>query len=243
MKKTLLLAGALLALTASVSFAGGVNLSWDDCGVSGSASKSNACTNNGAKGSMYTSVVPPVDIPRANGSTSTVDLQTTAAALSPWWEMRAGSGCRPGAMSGSMDFTSGPFNCADPWSGPAGAGTDYVLGFGGPNRARVKVAGAIPGIVNLTADTEWYQTKMTILGTKTAGATGCAGCLDGACFVLNDIFITQPAGSAGGNYHVDNVLNSQHVTWQASGGTVPGGCPGATPTKNATWGSVKSLYR
>jgi len=33
------------------------------------------------------------------------------------------------------------------------------------------------------------------------------------------------------------------VPWQGGGGEVSGGCPAAVPTRNATWGSVKSLYR
>ena len=38
------------------------------------------------------------------------------------------------------------------------------------------------------------------------------------------------ASTPGGNF----------VTWQGGGGT---NCPAATPTRNSTWGSVKSLYR
>ena len=137
-----------------------------------------------------------------------------------------------------MDFTAN-VNCADPWSGQASPGANYATT--GTNRARMKGTGAISGISPITADTEWYICKLNIGGAKTAGTGNCPGCLDGACFVLNDVFLTQPIGV--GDFHISNALDRQSVTWQASGGSVPGGCPGATPTQNRTWGSVKSLYR
>jgi hypothetical protein len=244
MKKTLLIAGALLALTASVSFAGGVNLSWNNCGAAGAASRTSACTNNAQAGSLFISATPPVDMNSANGQTSTVDIQTTAAALSPWWNMNGVTGCvgRTTAWSCNMDFTGGPAECNDPWAGQASPGANYVSAFEGvPNRARGKGTGAIPGITPITADTEWGICKLNIGGARTIGTGSCAGCLDGACFVLNDVFLTQPIGL--GDYHISNPIDRQHVSWQASGASIAGGCPGATPARQATWGSVKSLYR
>jgi hypothetical protein len=240
MKKTLLIAGALLALTASVSFAGGVNLSWTDCGSFGLASKTAACTNNAAVngGLLFCSAVPSVDMPSANGPTSTLDIQTTGASLSGWWLMGTGE-CRAGAATCDMNFLAN-VNCSDPWAGGASPGANYVSGFGAPNRARLKGTGAISGITPITADQEWYICKLNISAAKTGGGV-CPGCLDGACIVLNDVFITQPIGI--GDFHISNALDRQSVTWQASGANVTGGCPGATPAKSATWGSVKSLYR
>src|SRR5262249_12832246 len=77
MKKTLLIAGALLALTASMSFAGGVNLSWNDCGAAGAASVTKTCTNNASVGTLYCTAMPPVDMLSANGQATVVDVQTT----------------------------------------------------------------------------------------------------------------------------------------------------------------------
>jgi hypothetical protein len=242
MKKTLLIAGALLALSASMATAGGVNLSWTDCGAFGQDSRTSACTNNAIKGALYGSAIAPTPINFLNGQTGTVDLQTTGASLSNWWQMGAG-GCRVGAFTVSMDFTTDTGNCFDIWGGGASPGSNYAPGWCGPNRARLKATGAVASPLAADDATEMYLWKMSFLGSKTFGGTACVGCLDGACFVLNDQFLTQPLNSPGGDVHINNPLLRQHVSWQASGASIPGGCPGGTPTKNATWGSVKSLYR
>jgi hypothetical protein len=46
MKKTLILTGAVLALSASMAAAQGVNLSWNDCGTFGAASNTFTCNSN-----------------------------------------------------------------------------------------------------------------------------------------------------------------------------------------------------
>jgi len=242
MKKTLLIAGALLALTASMATAGGVNLSWTDCGAFGQASRTNACTNNGLKGTLYGSAIAPQPMPLLNGQTGVVDLQTTAAVLSPWWLMMPG-GCvgRTTAASASMDFTADTGNCVDIWAGQASPGFNYNANYGGPNRVRMKATGAVASAVAADDVSEMYIFKISIGGARTVGAGVCAGCLDGACFVLNDQLLTQPIGV--GDYHISNPILRQHVSWQASGASIPNGCPGGTPSKNATWGSVKALYR
>jgi len=242
MKKTLLIAGALLALTASMSFAGGVNLSWSSCGANGVASVTKACTNNSAVGTLYCTATPPVDMNQANGQVSVVDVQTTQATLDPWWRMDS-AGCtgRTTAVSCNMDFTAAPdnVNCNDPWAGQASPGANVsVLA---PGRLRLKGTGAISATTIMDAATEWAICKLSIGGAKTAGTGNCAGCLDGACIVLNDVFLTEPIGV--GDYHVTNALVRQFVTYQSTGAGVGGGCPGATPTLNKTWGSVKTLYR
>jgi hypothetical protein len=244
MKKTLLIAGALLALSAGMASAAGLNLSWNDCGAFGVALKTSACTNNAAAGTMFGTAIPPADMDQLNGQLGVVDLQTTGAALSPWWSMQTGTGCvgRTTAASASMDFTSNP-NCADPWAGQASPGFVYIPAFEGvPNRARMKPSGAVAVSVAITADTEWAIWKISISGARTVGTGACVGCLDGACIVFNDQLLTQPAGV--GDYHISGPpILQQHVQWQVSGGSIPDGCPGGTPAKNATWGSIKALYR
>ena len=46
MKQSIIIAGALLAFGASVASAEGINLSWDDCGLSGTPNKTFACNTN-----------------------------------------------------------------------------------------------------------------------------------------------------------------------------------------------------
>ena len=243
MKKTLLMAGALLALTAGIASAqGGINLSWNDCGAAGTLNKTFACTSNTLSGAiMVASAIAPVQMDQLNGQESVMLLQTNAPTLSPWWNLQSG-GCRgTTAVSSSFDFTSGPFNCLDVWQGGASGGMSYDAAYGGPNKARLRTICAIPGSTAITGTDEYYFYKITLLGQKTVGTGACAGCTDGMCIVFTSLNLTEPAGV--GDYLITNPILSQYITFQSGGAGVTGGCPGATPTHSTTWGSVKSLYR
>jgi hypothetical protein len=249
MKKTLLMAGALLALTAGIASAqGGINLSWTDCSSAGAGSRTFACTANGSVGALYGSVTPPTQLDQLNGEESEAIIQTNQAALSNWWHLEAASagppptpaGCRAGALVFSMDFTGNSGPCTDPWGGQGFGGLDYQPGYLAPNHGRLRTAGAIAGSTVMTPDQEWYIWKVTILGSKSVGTGSCAGCTDGACIVFVSQKLTEPLGV--GDYVVTNPMLRQYVTFQA-GGTLAGQCPAATPTQSRTWGSVKSLYR
>jgi hypothetical protein len=250
MKKTLLIAGALLCLGVSLASAGGINLSWNDCGTTGQGAQTFACnTNTGAPHIMVGSAVSPVDIPAMVAMAAVLDLQTNQAALSPWWNFDpsnppASTGCRsgpPSALSASFDFTTGPFACNDIWGGVASGGSNYQSQFGSANRGRIRLVCAVAAPVGVDNVTENYYFKVTFNNSKSTGTGNCAGCQDGACIVFNSIELDQNPGL--GNTEISNPLNSQFVTWQSGGGNVTGGCPAATPTRNSTWGSVKSLYR
>jgi hypothetical protein len=244
MKKSLLMAGAMLALTAGFAAAGGINLSWTDCGSNGTLSRTFACTSNSGANIMFMSAIAPVPMGQLNGHEGVLDLQTNQAALSAWWLIGGAPtapNCRPGnTLSANFDFVGGPFNCADAWAGGAAGGFNYAAGYNGPNRARIRTVCAIPGSTAIDDASEYYIAKVTFTNNRSTGTGSCAGCSDGACIVLNSIQLTQPAGV--GNYTISNPIVANWIQWQA-GGNIGGQCPGATPTKSATWGSVKSLYR
>lgn len=245
MKKALLLCGALLALSASVAAASGVNLSWTDCGAAGVQNKTFACTSNTLTGAvMVGSFIPPAGSTAISGEEIVIDLQSASATLPAWWQFKNTGTCRQTAFAINADFTAGPANCTDYWAGQAAGGFSAFnpnIVPGALNRARVlavfAVAPALTGPVDETL--EYGAFKITVNGTKTVGATACAGCLDPVCVVLNEVKLTQPVGV--GDYRIQNPATRNFLTWQ--GGVVTGGCPAATPARNATWGSVKSLYR
>jgi len=242
MKKTLLLAGALLALTAVTASAQGLNLSWGDCGTSGTLQRNFACnTNAGTANTMVGSViVGGSDMNQLNGHEGVADMQTNQAALSPWW-LIGGAGCRAAStVTGNFDFTAN-VNCLDIWAGGGFGGVNYVGPFGPPNRARFRTVWAVDPPVSITGTDEYYVLRLTFNNSKSTGLGSCAGCLDGACIVLNSIKMTQPL-AANDDRTITNSADRQFVQWQGGGG-LGGQCPGATPTKSATWGSVKSLYR
>jgi len=244
MKKALLLCGALLALSASVAAAAGINFSWSDCGAAGQVNKTFACTSNTLTGAiMVGSYIPPAGSTAITGEEIVIDLQSSGTTLPAWWAFKNAGACRQSSLSTSADFTGGPFSCTDYWAGlAAGGATAYITPYAtAANRARLLIiyATAVANAQPVDENLEYYAFKATINGTKSAGSGACAGCLDQVCLVLNEIKLTQPAGV--GDYRIQNPAERNFVTWQ--GGVVAGGCPAATPTRNTTWGSVKSLYR
>ena len=244
MKKTLLITGLLLALTASLAAAAGLNLSWNDCGAAGTQNRNFACNTNVGNNILIASFVAPTGLTEVTGNEVVIDLQTSGAVLAPWWEMKTGSCRAASSLASSVDFTVGPFTCYDYWQGGAVSGHVEDLYATGPNTARIKLVVALPAgsplITAIPAGLEVYSCKFTINNAKSTGLGACAGCFDGACIVLNSIRITQTPVAPGGNKFLSNPDLRNWVTWQGGGVAL---CPEATPAKNRTWGSVKSLYR
>lgn len=239
MKKTLLMAGALLALTVGVASAqSGLNLSWVDCGAAGQASRTFACTSNSGTNSLIGSIITGTPIPNMVGHEGVFDLQTNQAALSPWWTYGTGQ-CR---LSTHLQASfNGATSCENPWINAGFGSYNYTAAFNGvPNRARFRtVWGMNPG-APVDGSTEYYCVSVALSNARSAGLGACAGCLDGACIVFNSSKMLQPAGQ--GDFTISGPIERDYVTWQAGGG-LGGECPGVTPTKSSTWGSVKSLYR
>ena len=111
-----------------------------------------------------------------------------------------------------------------------------------PNRARLRSICAVDGdhAFSLDASSEIYIAEFPIGHYKTVGTGACPGCTDGVCIALQLIELAQPAGV--GDYYLTNPIARQYVTWQPGGLSAGGGCPGATPARRSTWGSVKALY-
>lgn len=252
MKKVFLLTGAMLALTVAVaSAAPGINLNWDDCTLGAfQSNKVDACLSNfGAPNQLVVSVAPDGQIANMNGAQGLIDVQVDAAALGNFWHLEVG-GCRAGNLAANVGIGSAtpPFSCPEPWSpgtgGPGGqagsAGfTPFDGGDAGPDRGRIRWIIAVPGETDLDSNIapDWYLIGINLLR---GGTTTCAGCLTPACLVANQIRITKPAGTIGGDVFITTPANSQHVTWQG-GGTLS--CPAATPTQSSSWGQIKSMYR
>ena len=147
----------------------------------------------------------------------------------------------------SMNFTApgSLANCVDYWSGQAAGGVGaYNTNFlGSPTRARIVAAIAVPAsaVGPVDADVEYFSFNLAINNQKTVGTGACTGCSVPVCLVLNSIKLTQGVGIGDFKIGDAGAPGSNIITWQ--GGAVGGGGCAATPAKNATWGSVKSLYR
>jgi hypothetical protein len=112
------------------------------------------------------------------------------------------------------------------------------------NRERIVAAFALPTgdprIRGIAEGTEVYSFKVNISRFRSAGLTICPGCEVGVCIVLNSITLQQTPDTPAGNKFVSAVANRNHVAWQGGIGV---DCYTTTPARNATWGSIKALYR
>ena len=241
-KKTLILCGVSLLLTATAASAAGINLSWDNCGTAGTWNKLFACDTNTGSAVLVASVVAPAGIGLWTSFETEILLQSDVAALPDWWRLRNQTGqtgqCRNGALSASQDFTGAPYAgaCQDVFlNGGAGGIKTYIVEFGGANRARLAMVFSVPTAsqVPLNEGVEYFAARATVLYTKSFGTGSCGGCLDEVWLVCTYVRCLQPAGSPGGNITVTNPAQRYYVYWNR----------GVTPARSATWGAVKSLYR
>jgi hypothetical protein len=184
MKKTLLITGALLALTVGMASAAGLNLSWTDCGLNGASVRTFACTSNSGTNIAVSSYIVPAGVDSANSNEIVIDIQTSGATLPSWWMMGTGF-CRPTSLSMNFSGFTGP--CMDYWAGRGAGGSNYTAPFGPPNRARVKAVWALSRLDAgpIPTDQEVYSNNLFINNAKSFGAGACGGCTDGACIVLN----------------------------------------------------------
>lgn len=244
MKKTLVIAGALLALTAGMASASGLNLYWNDCPPplgTGVQTSAHLCTTNNGAHILVGSLVAPAGIDSMVAASSVIDVQTNQATLSPWWSVMPG-GCRQGAMSTSYGFAT-LFSCIDPWNGAALAITEFAVDPNRPaaNRFRIRTVAAV-GAENkivMNPGAEYYIVQVIVSRQKSVGTGSCAGCLDNGCFVYNSLLITQLYGTPAGDPTITNAEQSQIASL---GPMDAGGCL-ATATRNATWGAIKAIYR
>ncbi|HKQ58534.1 MAG TPA: hypothetical protein VJY35_11760 [Candidatus Eisenbacteria bacterium] len=242
MKKALLITGVLLALTASLASAAGLNMYWTDCGPAGATNRTFSCTTNTGNHDIFMSFDPPQAIPQLTGNNQFIDLQSAGAALPDWWQFKNAGTCR--ALNASTP-SIGPGSCADTWGGQDSPGIAAYLVTANtpsmaPNRARLIGSVAVPGAAAtpVAPGTEYYSMAIRINSGKTVGSPACAGCQTAVCLVLNDLTLSDINANT---YTVNTVLTSNFITWQGQIGGA--GCPGTVPTVNKTWGQVKSIYR
>lgn len=249
MKKTVILCGVLLALSASLASAAGINMAWNNCaGGGGLHDMTFGCTTNSAASAhtFVASFTGPAGITAYVSNQATVIVTSSLATLPDWWAIKGTGQCRTNAATADANFATGPFGCTDLWAGTAsGALASYNVGFGTPNKGRMNLVFAVAadGAAPLNAGEEYYAFKVLILNTKTVGTGSCAGCISPAILTCVDLQVLQPNGTPGGNVDLTTAADgntSNCITWNNS---APDACVPPTATRNATWGSIKSLYR
>lgn len=246
MKPSLLRVGmvAAMLLVASSAFAAGVRLSWTTCAGDGLIqNRTFACASNIGSSTMVGSFQLDADILHVNGNELVVDLiAQTAPTLPDWWQFVTAGTCRQAALSIAAHDGSA---CPDLFTLQASMNIaayqlDKANGGNPLGTARILCVNAVQTslIVDLIAAQEYGIARWTIQNAKSVGTGSCAGCTTPVCIVFNSANITTEQGVS--DTKLTDPLNpgENMITWQGAGADC-----NAVPTRNTTWGAVKSLYR
>lgn len=239
-----LVAWLLALLLPSSAPAQGLNLSWNDCGAAGVQNLNFAC--NLSTGPAFVAVGSYL-LPRGTGlpigNDIVLDLVSAGSTLPAWWDFVNPGACRPTSLGMTFSLAATTTSsCQDFWRGQAvGRITAYQTirsdpASAGSNRARLMASFGIGPFLDVTPESEMFSFNLRI---DRAGTAVCTGCTVPVCLVFNSAYIHSDY--PGSDALITTPLTRNWITWQ--GGGVDGGCPGATPTRNRTWGQVKSLYR
>ncbi|HTK30921.1 MAG TPA: hypothetical protein VL332_03080 [Candidatus Saccharimonadaceae bacterium] len=236
LRRALSLGGVLawaVALAAGPARATGINLSWNDCGTAGVSNRVSSCISNTGDNVMIGSFVPPGGINSLVAMVATLDVQANAPVLPSWWQLRAGSGCRPTSMSGQFLFQN-LSACQDYWSNQGYGAIDFNPGWEGLNHGRVRLVYAVGSTSgqSVSSGTEYYAFQLVINNARSSGAEACTGCAVPACIIFQSLELDQMDNPQ--TFTVTSPENRSLVTWQ--GGECQGGI------RNKTWGQVKSTY-
>jgi hypothetical protein len=257
---------ALAALAPAAADAAGMSLRWDKCYSDGGVvNRTFACdTNTGAERLVMSFVLdnPVADL---SGVEIRMIIVPASPTLPSWWQMKNVGTCRPTSLTMNLVLPPGSVNCVN-WGNEAamagGIGAYTVSSQPGPNTAVVQMIGAVPAsdLATIEAGQEYFAGTLVINHAKSVGVGACAGCDVPTCIVVdrmrlttpvfgNDVTLLDPAFGSDSNFA--RWQNGQETNVQLVN------CEGhnfgcyhsfscelsSTPTRNATWGAVKSLYR
>ena len=238
---------AAMLFVASSALAGGLNLAWNNClSEGGFAARTSACLLNGGTNQLVGSFIPNADIAGVTGIEVVCDLIVGdgTSNIPPWWEINGVGACRPGSLVANGTVNAANAVCID-WASGAAAGGLAAYNTGGtiatanqPAHRRFVIGMAVPALsaANLVATQEYFAFNALINNAKTVGTPNCAGCSTPVCVVLNSINVV-PGTATAQFIGAGTTAASNFALWQGVGPSCA-----LVPTKNATWGQVKSLY-
>ena len=245
MKRLILVMGVVAATLfgASSAMANGLTLAWQGCASDGFLSNRNStCLVNTGNNTMVGTFQLDSDIIGVTGVEVVLDWITASGVLPPWWEFSTGA-CRPTSITANPTISGAAVNCVD-WANGAGAGGLAATSTNGTiapadtaAHRRIKIGFAVASAVDVFALQDYFAFNCLINNAKTVGTGACAGCLTPVCIVLNSILV-QPGTNPGTKVIQGIAPGSNFATWQTGTGA---NCA-AVPTRNTTWGQVKSLY-
>jgi hypothetical protein len=216
----------------------GINLSWNSCATDmASSQRCYACDGHaGAPFVFQGSFRPDVPLVNFTSCTATLDItfmdaSGTAEQMPDFWNMNTG-GCAVSRFYAVDPDTIG--GCAESsiYIGPTQG--SYVVSYAtGRLRMYVNWIGDVvpPPLV---AGRLYPAFAMTMDGDGGVTA-GCAGCATAALIVLKEIDVN-------GISEVEYITATDQRNWVRWQGTSSAPCS-VVPTRNATWGAIKAMYR
>jgi hypothetical protein len=233
MKKMVFIACALMVIAAGSAMAGS-DLSWNDCVAGGGvADRATACANSGV-GNLFVSFVSPTDLPQMAASDCFTDIEASQT-INNWWLPAAGLATRWGHLAPSVVSGACPgwFDAAP--NGASAFPPSAVQLSSSRMRLRTIIVIGAGEEQPVTAGTEYVTSQIQL--KFNAGSATNVECNQGGAIGVVNLTLQQPGQP---NTVMESPDVRSCVTFRGGGGKV---CPGATPTKKATWGSIKALYR
>ena len=262
--------GILLALLPATGRAqtGGFDVAWHDCiGLPSAAQNLDYACDGSRDGNPWKLVVtftPPADLTKFVGvqvvmKVGVVPCRRRSPTGGASVLGNAGRGDRvPGSRAGIGTGASGA--CMDPWASAGNVNGGYEwdsdtgthwASFGGyigeyhPGYGLLKLAIARDTEIALQAGQRYLLPPILLDPVANPASdpdSACAGCEAGACLFVYEVDLFQTAGTATyDRYVLTRPVERAFVTWQS--GQIGSECSNAVPTRRATWGNIKALYR
>jgi hypothetical protein len=252
MKTELLLCAAVLVCHAAPASAAGLSLTWDLCATNAGAMSDVEfdCADPSGRRQLFGVFNSPSNAAMLALDFS-IDLEIEAPALPDFWLIQTPitpSACNDGVVLQKARPASTICSAANPWGtggGQASTNMGYGPGTGGPNRARLVGNVYRTTTFNVVANTNYYGFHLDFLMSPATEAGGtCAGCTKPTGFVWNSALIGE-AVTSGAEPEDVNITGSGIISNCATVNGATGFCSCAVmcPTRNHTWGALKSLYR
>ena len=239
----LILSLATSAAAASAD-AASLHLTWNACPLDAAATTDRvfSCQTSVGEHPLLCSMTLDQPVDQVLGLEIVIDVQHAAPALPDWWRFETG-GCRAGTLLAD-DVFPGSSDCVDPWLGEATvtvASVEPGMPRGGASQSRIKITLGVPSTAprSLNAGETYLAARLRLPNARTTGSPACAGCLEGACLVLNSIRLIR-VGSPDTDVLVEAPgFAGKRATWQGGGGA---DCSNV-PSRRSTWGAIKALHR
>jgi len=242
MKRLFLFTCALLALALGASLASaqepsGITLGWSSCGTTATQANRNfACDDNSVVHNLVGSFVPTTGTTEFAGISAFLDVSSAPAPYPAWWDFQQ---CRAG--SNNMQAVASLGFCTNNPYANAGLQGGGVVGDSqtGPSGRRYQLdwSRSEPGTVVAGQRNSAFLLQINSAKTIDEGFGVCAGCQTPMCLIFTRlevyVFATPSLHSV-----IENESVRQTATFQDGTGICT-----PVPAKNATWGSVKALYR